>query len=565
MGKRKQRKSSFSGMVIKTIISIFILLFVYIAVSMVTVNIINGQVRDRIVLSSGYFASEVDRNLGNINDYLGNLVIGNSDVNTVRFSDDRMEFIRASQRVNDKLEFYRTNLDGGYRFFVYYTEQDYYNSSERGEMGIQEQKDLNRKMKDFISGDYEDKGERTRKKWRLQKVDGEWIAYNYFYYDGIYACSFIEAEQMTRFDDRMLPGEECFWVLQDRQGIPISGSKNNNKGGSMISDQPLEYAEFTIRMVAENNRSLIQAMALQYFIFFLLLSGILVTAVVLYRMKKKIIDPMRYFSFHLENLQQNPDNYYCEANEIVELEEANILFAKVLAQVKELKIKMYEQTVEKQQLQIEYLQLQIKPHFYINCLNIIYNMACIGDFEAIQKMSSFISDYFRYIFKPGAEYAPLEDELEHSRTYLNICTMRYQGRIEFEICKEHESLRVMIPLLVIKTFAENSVKYGMRQDRAVKIRISTKIIEKQKKYILIVIEDDGNGFPVKVLERLKKEEAAVTEKGEGTGIINCIRRLRAAYGTRAQLEFGNKDSGGARVSICIPAETEENGDEYITG
>lgn len=574
MGKRRMKKKKrFSSTVVKLIISVFVILFAYIIVSMITAAIINKQVKEKIRLSSDYFVSELDRNLGNINDYLGNLVIGNADVNLVRFTDDRLKFIQASQRVNDKLEFYRSNLNNGYRFFVYYTDLDYYNASERGTMGIQELKGLNWKIKDFISADYAEKGEKTRKKWKIQKVDGEWIAYNYFYYDGIYACSFIEAEELVKSANIVLLGEESYAVLLDSLGNPYNEIDKKTANGQdkrdgyhpfldagfgmsgMVLQHQLEYADFKINLIVENDRNVFRSMLLQYFIFLLLLAGILVTVSVLYKMKKKILNPMKYFSDNLERLQQNPDNYYCEANEIVELQEANLLFAKVFAQVKELKIKMYEQTLEKQKMQMEYMQLQIKPHFYINCLNMIYNMACIGDYEAIQKMASFISNYFRYIFKLGSEYAALDEELKHSKTYLDICMMRYEGRIEYEICEEPEHIQIMIPPLLIKTFVENAVKYAMQQGKTLHIKISAEIKEEDlKQVVCIIVEDNGRGFPEQVLENLKKEKAIITEQGERIGIMNCIKRIRVIYGMQAKIAFTNKETGGAIVSICIPME-----------
>ena len=37
-----------------------------------------------------------------------------------------------------------------------------------------------------------------------------------------------------------------------------------------------------------------------------------------------------------------------------------------------LKITLYEQELEKQKIEMDYLKIQIRQHFYMNCLNFIY-------------------------------------------------------------------------------------------------------------------------------------------------------------------------------------------------
>lgn len=79
-----------------------------------------------------------------------------------------------------------------------------------------------------------------------------------------------------------------------------------------------------------------------------------------------------------------------------------------MRQIKKLKIDIYEKELEKQKTMMNYLQLQIRPHFFLNCLNTIYSMAQTQLYEEIMKMSMITSNYFRYIFQNTQDLVPVK-------------------------------------------------------------------------------------------------------------------------------------------------------------
>ena len=56
---------------------------------------------------------------------------------------------------------------------------------------------------------------------------------------------------------------------------------------------------------------------------------------------------------------------------LVELEQIDDKFRNMIHQIRRLKITLYEQELEKQKIEMDYLKIQIRPHFYMNCLNFI--------------------------------------------------------------------------------------------------------------------------------------------------------------------------------------------------
>jgi hypothetical protein len=53
----------------------------------------------------------------------------------------------------------------------------------------------------------------------------------------------------------------------------------------------------------------------------------------------------------------------------------------MMDQIKSLKIIAYEKTLAAQQAQLQYLQIQIRPHFFLNCLSALYGLAEVGESE----------------------------------------------------------------------------------------------------------------------------------------------------------------------------------------
>ena len=76
-------------------------------------------------------------------------------------------------------------------------------------------------------------------------------------------------------------------------------------------------------------------------------------------------------------------------------------------------MKLYEEKLDKARMELDYLTLQIKPHFYLNCLNVIYSLNLSGRTELVSQMTSYLMIYFRYLFKSSSSLVPLKEEMEH--------------------------------------------------------------------------------------------------------------------------------------------------------
>ncbi|WP_455619341.1 sensor histidine kinase [Eisenbergiella sp.] len=578
-------KNSLSKMIFRMAAVLLGIVAVGIIVSAFLSGYIRKQAEESIRSTTEFYAAQMDASFRDINDYLGELVFQDKDVAMTRYTSDKLLFIQAAQKINEKLEFYRTKLGGDFQFFIYYPELDYFASSERGEMEIKEFAALKESMAQYIRTDYEAGGLNARKKWWLAGIDGKQYALNYIFFDEWYACCFIDAQKLADSANVIHLGKDSFVTLVTEDGRPSchldrlkeSGFYDPDTGKSRLDEnvfgmkytmihQPLDYAGFGISVVVRNNQSMVNVVVFQLIIILFILAGICIAALLLYRVKKRMIEPMKYFSDNLTKIREDSQDVYFDNVDIAELAEANELFQSICGQMKELKIQMYEQQLAQQKLQLDYMHLQIQPHFYINCMSLIYNMAAMGEDDTIQQLSACVSDYFRYIFRSDSNMAFLMEEMKHVGNYLEICRIRYKDRLTFRLEKGEGLEDIKIPPLLLHTFVENSVKYAAGSGKTTDILAAAARKKQQgEEFVEIKIEDNGIGFSDNILESLRQGKEIVTEKGTRIGIRNCIQRLSRIYGSSARILFENREEGGARVLITIALKGEENSNEYTFG
>jgi two-component system sensor histidine kinase YesM len=238
-----------------------------------------------------------------------------------------------------------------------------------------------------------------------------------------------------------------------------------------------------------------------------------------------------------------------------EFEIMNDTFNHMITEIRDLKINVYEDKLNLQKAELKHLQLQINPHFFLNSLNIIYNLATVKDYALIQEMAKCLVAYFRFMFRSSTYFVALQDELLHTKNYLRIQQLRFPGSLSYYVEASDDLLSYEIPPLIIQTMVENSIKHAVNLDKPIEIRIHVEIDEDvHSRYMLIRIEDTGPGFPEDVLRKLQADEELLSEQGEQIGIWNVKRRLRLLYSQQATLDFLNEPDKGAAVRIKLPLQ-----------
>ncbi|MFC4600342.1 cache domain-containing sensor histidine kinase [Cohnella hongkongensis] len=238
-------------------------------------------------------------------------------------------------------------------------------------------------------------------------------------------------------------------------------------------------------------------------------------------------------------------------------------FNKMAEQIESLKIDVYEEQLRLQRAEYKHLQIQINPHFYMNSLNIIYNLAALKDFKTVQKLSLHLADYFRFLMLGHRTVVRLEDEIRHIEHYLEIQKIRYVSKLEYDIDVPPEYLGWEISPLMLQPFIENCVIHGLnkRPQDGTPFRIAIRCEsddEEPGEYARLAIADNGPGFPEELLAELNETAYVSQSVSNHLGIWNVMRRFKLLYGGKGDMAFGNGEKGGALVKVRLPRERDRS-------
>lgn len=226
-------------------------------------------------------------------------------------------------------------------------------------------------------------------------------------------------------------------------------------------------------------------------------------------------------------------------------------FNKMTSEIKTLKIRFYEEKIEHQKAELQYLQMQLRPHFFMNAITTISSLSYQNKNEEIRKFIMALSSYLRYLFTDNLSFVSVQDEIEHAIDYIRLQQIKYPGIVFYLSEIAPETGAVLTPKLVIQTFTENIFKHAFDCESMLSIFIRTELVTiNGRRMVRIYIEDNGPGFPPKMLEGQGREE------GGGIGISNVRKTLALTYHQDDLVRILNCEPNGARIEILIPEQRE---------
>lgn len=198
----------------------------------------------------------------------------------------------------------------------------------------------------------------------------------------------------------------------------------------------------------------------------------------------------------------------------------------------------------KDKAEIKALQAQINPHFLFNALNTIVSFMRIDTSKA-RELIIDLSTYLRHNIENAEEVVPIEKEIRHTRAYVELEKARFKDKLEVEY-NIPDYIKFEVPALIIQPLVENSIKHGILEAQRDHGKVTISTIEEIDKYI-IVIEDDGIGIPLEIIEKLNSNQLPKNK----IGLANVHRRLEIKYKKGLFIE---RLEEGTRIRFEIPKE-----------
>ncbi len=414
--------------------------------------------------------------------------------------------------------------------------------------------------------------------WFSVMVDNEYYLVKMFELQQVYVASFIRVSNVIGSLQEIALGESDYVVLCNRQGAildrRLQSSKLLLKNQDYVKIKGESYSNLQVYSksgdyslaILEKSGGILRRSGIVWTqfavsIFCIILIGI-GSVLLIQRLFRQPINDLILAMTQLKegNLEVNLE----KENVFDEFKVVNETFVEMTREIKKLKIDVYEEMINKQRVELLYLQEQINPHFLTNCMNLIRNLSLLGQNDKIEEASILLSKYMRYSLSTSTMIS-LERELEHVRTYENLQRMRYGDHLRIEFIVEEKLLHDFVPTMLIQTFVDNSVKHQMDQESELYISIDIKegMDDLGNDGIKICIKDNGEGFSENILPILQRHEKLVNKTGNHIGIYNVCQRLEILYQECATVNFFNAAEGGAVVALYLPKENQKITDEVV--
>jgi two-component system LytT family sensor kinase len=174
---------------------------------------------------------------------------------------------------------------------------------------------------------------------------------------------------------------------------------------------------------------------------------------------------------------------------------------------------------ERLNAELNFLKLQINPHFLFNTLNSIYSQAHFRSEQTEHSILKF-SRIMRYVlYDSAADKIPLSQDLEYISNYIDLQKLRLSKNITiaYDVTGPVNGLSIA-PLLLI-TFIENAFKHGISYTAPSEIKIAIAVT--------------GNELSLTVGNAITRSSR---ETAGGVGLINARRRLDVLYPGRHLLD-----------------------------
>jgi two-component system sensor histidine kinase YesM len=536
-------------------------------------NVIKTQVTEANHGTIELYGKQLDADFSNVESFLSVCLsdTGTMDLLKKGGSDNNVLLAKAgiANELTHALVTYRA-VDG---FFLYSLADDNY-ISRLGNPN----RTLQQEIKSYSNGICLDRETMIPNRWFAKKIQGQYYLFRIYRQGTLLLGAWIRADSLLAPLDALSRENDGMFFFTDAGGAPLvsdssavqsmqpkyplafNGYHLTDDREYLVLSAPIERGNFNLTALLRE-KTLMQGLYKQQIVpIAIMLVLVVFIVLIIVVLQYMILTPIKRICRTMEAAAKG--NFQPGAEPPKMQNEFDLIlstFSAMTGELMKLKIDIYEEKLNSQKTMLQYYQLQIRPHFLVNSLNMIYNLAQVREYELVQKLTSYLAEFFRYNVSKNLQAVRLCEELEHVRDYLKIQLIRFPDNLDVHYDVDDGLLQMPIPPLLILTFVENSIKYAIDMEQCVTILVEAQPCGEDPSLAEITVSDTGRGYPGEMLAVLNAG-GTLDQKGEKTvGIYNLQQRLRYIYGGRASIVFSNRDTGGAMTRIVLPMHTDDEG------
>lgn len=284
----------------------------------------------------------------------------------------------------------------------------------------------------------------------------------------------------------------------------------------------------------------------------LVLAATIVSSVVLSRY---ISRPIHSLNKAMGEFEANAEGFSYEpvygSLEVTSLSNA---FGHLVIRIQELMNQVRNEEIVLRKTELRALQAQINPHFLYNTLDSIAWMCEEGRNKDAVEMVNALARLFRISISKGHELIPVEKEVEHAKSYLQIQKFRYKNQFQYSFEVQESCLHYYCNKITLQPIIENAIYHGLNRmidEGFIEIRIF-----EDGDDVVFTVEDNGVGMTKEQCESILHKE--VKGQAGGIGIKNVNDRVKIYFGEQYGMTIESELDEGTKVSIRMPKLKEDS-------
>ncbi len=320
---------------------------------------------------------------------------------------------------------------------------------------------------------------------------------------------------------------------------------------SLISSVSSEKFDFFYINISQNSAYFKRMSSLRLQIIALILLVLLLSVSLAYFVALKNYRPVT----EIISVLDNPESFDV-SGDMTKFNELRYIAKSIVEQSKE-NVEIQRELEDKLQklknAQLDVLQTQINPHFLYNTLETINWMAVelTGGNNEVSCAVSNLAKFFRTNVGKGNYIISVREEVERTRYYLNILTMRYGDMftVEWDISEEIMDYRII--KICLQPIIENAVYHGLKpkgKDGQLKITGYSR-----DDAIEFIVADNGVGMSAEKLGILNERLKEADYMGEShIGLYNINKRIKIIFGEEYGIRVESEMNIGTKTVVTLP-------------
>lgn len=563
---RRYKDSLVFKITIGTAAVIAILFSVLIISNLYSLNVVKSNMINSSLNELKIYTKDMDNSFNNGERDLNEIFLSLDDMSRLRSDNESIRYF-ASIKLNGILSDKISSINNTDAYIIYDSVHDTYLAAFSNRViGINKLL-----MKDYIKLKSSNLKYSLKSLWIPLKINNAAYMLKMYRFSSTFIGAFIKADSLMTYIDSS-SGANGQFVLTDKYGNKLASMGNkifsdlhyplpNNK--IIVNKLDKQYIMTTVNLKSGyarlsyivKEKSVIYGLnIIQWFIAILGILSLFVMPYIVYFLNKEIIRPINGLIEGIHQIEDGNLEHHVETKgHSREFKTLSRSFNNMTKEIKSLKIETYEEQLELQKAELKYLQMQIRPHFFLNAITTIHSLTFKSRNEEIRAFIDALSQYLRYMFKGGLTRIAIREEIEQVKNFISMQEIKFPNSVFYVFDINPTIENEAIPQFLILTFVENSFKHAMTLEETLSIFIKAEEEQTEAGRMLkIVIEDNGDGFPEEVLTEINHSENLEIKDGYKVGISNIKRTLSLLYGKDNLLSISNVDPTGGRVKILIP-------------